>query len=105
MHFNQKKKKKGKKEVIFYGGSVCFFFFLENLKGIVLIVLHVRIAVKIGGVTCNRNFFFFFKWVLVSSISKVSDSCIRDLEFNSRLHQKLIFFFLRKNQKLIGVLV
>ena len=31
-----------------------------------------------------------FKWVLVSSIGKVSDGYIRDMGFNSRLHQKLI---------------
>ena len=30
------------------------------------------------------------KWVPVSSIGKVSDGCIRDLRFNSRLYQKLI---------------
>ena len=30
------------------------------------------------------------KWVPVSSTDKVSDSCIRDLEFNPYLHQKLI---------------
>ena len=30
------------------------------------------------------------KWVLVNLIGKVSDGCIRDLRFNSRLHQKLI---------------
>ena len=29
-------------------------------------------------------------WVPVSSTGKVSDSCIRDLWFNPRLHQKLI---------------
>ena len=29
-------------------------------------------------------------WVLISSTSKVSDSWIRDLGFNPRLHQKLI---------------
>ena len=29
-------------------------------------------------------------WVLVNSISKISDGCIRDLEFNLHLHQKLI---------------
>ena len=29
-------------------------------------------------------------WVLVSLTSKVSDGCIRDLSFNSHLHQKLI---------------
>ena len=31
-----------------------------------------------------------FLWVPVSSTSKVSDSCIRDLGFNPRLYQKLI---------------
>ena len=29
-------------------------------------------------------------WVPVSSTSKVSDGYIRDLEFNPRLHQKLV---------------
>ena len=29
-------------------------------------------------------------WVPVSSTGKVSDGCIKDLEFNPRLHQKLI---------------
>ena len=29
-------------------------------------------------------------WVPVSSISKVSDGCIRDIGFNSRLYKKLI---------------
>ena len=31
-----------------------------------------------------------FKWVPVSSTDKVSNSCIRDLGFNPRLHKKLI---------------
>ena len=29
-------------------------------------------------------------WVLVISTGKISDGYIRDLEFNPRLHQKLI---------------
>ena len=33
---------------------------------------------------------FFFLWVPISSIGKVSDGCIRDLGFNPRLHQILI---------------
>ena len=30
------------------------------------------------------------KWVSISSTGKISNSCIRDLGFNPRLHQKLI---------------
>ena len=33
---------------------------------------------------------FWYQWVPFSSTNKVSDGCIRDLEFNPRLHQKLI---------------
>ena len=34
------------------------------------------------------------KWGSVSLTGKVSDSCIRDMEFNSHLHQKLIGVFI-----------
>ena len=33
---------------------------------------------------------WFLWWVSVSSIGKVFDGCMRNLEFNPRLHQKLI---------------
>ena len=36
----------------------------------------------------------YWLWVLVSSTGKVSNGCIRDLGFNSHLHQKLIGVFL-----------
>ena len=29
---------------------------------------------------------FSVEWILVSSTGKISDGCIRDLEFNPRLH-------------------
>ena len=29
-------------------------------------------------------------WISISSIGKISDGCIKDLEFNSHLYQKLI---------------
>ena len=32
----------------------------------------------------------YFDWVTVSSTGNVFDNCIRDLRFNSCLHQKLI---------------
>ena len=39
-----------------------------------------------GSLTSN----IYILWVPINSTSKVSDGCIRDLGFNSRLHQKLI---------------
>ena len=52
---------------------------------------------KINKRRCNVRVIFvdysyltFSLWVPVNSIGKVSDSCIRDLGFNPRLHQKLI---------------
>ena len=48
---------------------------------------------KIDGVFKEDNSEYlttYYLWVPVSSISKISDGCIRDLGFNSRLHQKLI---------------
>ena len=38
----------------------------------------------------NNKQLSFDKWVPVNSTGKVSDSCIRDLEFNSHFYQKLI---------------
>ena len=40
-------------------------------------------------------------WVPVSSIGKVSDGWIRDLEFNSHLHQKLLMSWF-DNKKLLS---
>ena len=46
-------------------------------------VYHISIAHYYS--TCNYTL-----WVPVSSTGKVSDGCMRDLEFDPRLHQKLI---------------
>ena len=38
----------------------------------------------------NLSIVIFFLWVSVSLTGKDSNSCIRDLGFNPRLHKKLI---------------
>ena len=74
-----------------------------------VILFYIMISTKkINKRRCNVRVIFvdysyltFSLWVLVNSIGKVSNDCIRDLRFNHRLHQKLIGL----HQKLIGVLV
>ena len=41
-------------------------------------------------------------WISVNAISKVSDDCIRDLEFNPRLNQKLIDVLVSSQQICMG---
>ena len=46
---------------------------------------------------------WFLWWVSVSSIGKISDGCIRNLEFNPRLYQKLIGVLVDNKKLLSGV--
>ena len=53
-------------------------------------------SITMSSILNNKN---YYSWVPVNSTGKVSNGCIRDLEFNPYLHQKLIGRSLKLSQK------